>query len=167
MEQLKHMSNMFVLVYDNEQGAGQVRDKMVELIKNGLIELDDAAVVVRKADGKVKVNQAVNLVGQGALGGAFWGMLIGLLFMAPWLGLIVGAASGALGGASADYGVSDEFIKETGKSINPGNSALFLLVRRATPDKVIEAIKPFGGKLVHSTLDADQEAKLLAMFNGE
>ena len=74
----------------------QLRDKLVALQKQHLISLEDASVVVRRQDGKVKVKQAVSLVGAGALGGAFWGMLIGILFWMPWLGLALCAASGAL-----------------------------------------------------------------------
>jgi uncharacterized membrane protein len=67
-----------------------MRDELGQLQKERLVTLDDAAVVVRRQDGKVKVNQATSLVGAGSLGGAFWGMLIGLLFFMPWLGLAVG-----------------------------------------------------------------------------
>ena len=109
------MATMVVLAFKDETGAAQMRDKLAGLQKLQLISLSDAAVVVRRQDGKVKVKQAVSLVGAGALGGAFWGMLIGLLFFAPWLGLAIGAASGALGGALSDYGVDDKFIKEVGQ----------------------------------------------------
>jgi uncharacterized membrane protein len=161
------MSELIVIAFDNETGAGEMRDAFGPLIKQHLITLDDAAVVVRKQDGKVKVKQAVNLVGEGALGGAFWGMLIGLLFWMPWLGLAIGAASGALAGKLSDVGVDDNFIKEVGNKIEPGHSALFLLVREATTDKVIDALKPYGGEIIQTSLSAEDEAKLKAAFGVE
>ena len=106
------MSEMIVFGFKTETGAEEMRNSLPKLQKQQLITLDDAAVVVRKADGKVKVKQAVDLVGQGALGGAFWGMFIGLLFFMPWMGLAIGAISGALAGKLSDVGVDDDFIKE-------------------------------------------------------
>jgi uncharacterized membrane protein len=137
------------------------------LQKQHLVALEDAAVLVRKQDGKVKVKQAVNLVGSGALGGATWGMLIGLLFFAPWLGFAIGAAAGALGGALSDYGVDDKFIKEVGETIEPGHSALFLLVRDATPDKVMDALQEFDATVLQTSLSTEDEAKLRAAFGAE
>jgi uncharacterized membrane protein len=161
------MSELVVFAFDNESGAAQMRDKLVDLQKLHLITLEDAAVVVRGQDGKAKVKQAVSLVGAGALGGAFWGMLIGLLFWAPWLGLAIGAASGALGGALSDVGVDDKFIKEVGNTIEPGHSALFLLVRDVTPDKVLEEVKQFNPTVLRTSLSNEDEAKLKAAFGAE
>jgi uncharacterized membrane protein len=161
------MSTLVVLTFKDEAGAGQMRDKLVGLQKLQLISLADAAVVVRRQDGKVKINQAVSLVGAGALGGAFWGMLIGLLFWAPWLGLAIGAASGALGGALADVGVDDKFIKEVGAKIEPGHSALFLLVNSWTEDKVMDEIKDLGAEVLQTSLSKEDEAKLKAAFGAQ
>ena len=161
------MSELFVLAFKNADGAEKLRDELVTLQKQHLITLDDAAVVVRKEDGKVKVKQAVNLVGAGAMGGAFWGMLIGLLFWAPWLGLAIGAASGAVAGGLSDVGVDDKFIKEVGSTIEPGHSALFLLIREMTEDKVLEAVKPFNPTVLRTSLSTEDEAKLKAAFGAE
>ena len=158
------MSELVVVAFDNETGAAEMRDALVELQKQGLVTLDDAAVVVRRPDGKVKVKQAVNLVDSGALGGAFWGMLIGLLFWMPWLGLAVGAVSGALGSALADYGLDDGFVKEVAATIRPGHSALFLLIREATPDKLVDALKQFNGKIMQTSLSKHDEARLREAF---
>lgn len=158
------VSELVVVAFDNETGAAEMRDALVELQKQKLVTLDDAAVVVRQRDGKVKVKQAVNLVGQGALGGAFWGMLIGILFWMPWLGLAVGALSGALGGALNDYGIDDDFIKEAGNTIQPGHSALFLLIREATPDRLIDELKQFNGKILQTSLSKEDEARLRESF---
>lgn len=158
------MSELIVFAFKTETGAEEMRVALVQLQKEHLIELDDAAVVVRKADGKVKVKQAVSLVGAGALGGAFWGMLIGLLFWAPWLGLAVGAATGAVAGGLSDVGVDDKFIKEVGETIDPGNSALFLLVREVTADKVIGYLTQFDATVLRTSLSNEDEAKLKEAF---
>ena len=161
------MATMVVLAFKDETSAAQMRDKLVGLQKLKLIDLADAAVVVRRQDGKVKVKQAVSLVGAGAMGGAFWGMLIGLLFWAPWLGMAIGAASGALGGALRDYGVDDGFIKEVGSTIEPGNSALFLLVNSWTEDKVMDEVGHFDAQVLQTSLSKEDEAKLKAAFGAE
>ncbi|TET49329.1 MAG: DUF1269 domain-containing protein [Anaerolineales bacterium] len=161
------MADLVVVAFDNAIGADEVRDAMVQMQKDHIVSLEDAAVVVRKADGKVKVKQATNLVGAGAMGGAFWGMLIGLLFMVPWLGLAVGALSGALGGKLTDIGVDDKFIKEVGNTIQPGHSALFLLIREATPDRLLEELKPYKGTVLKTSLSKENEAALKAAFGAE
>jgi len=151
-------SNMVVMTFSNEYTADQVRDRLVELQKAHLIKVDDAVVVVRGQDGKVKVKQAANLAGAGALSGAFWGMLIGLA---------VGAAIGAVAGSMRDYGIDDTFIKEVGNAIQPGTSAIFVLVQQVTVDKVVEQLRPFGGKIVRTSLSAENEAKLKDAFGQE
>lgn len=161
------MSDLIVLAFKDETGAGQMLDKLADLQKMQIIALDDAAVVVRRPDGKVKVKQAQSLVGAGALGGAFWGMLIGLLFWAPWLGLAIGVASGAIAGHFSDIGIDDKFIKQVGNTIEPGHSALFLMVASSTPDKLEEELKGIGATVLQTSLSKDDEAKLRAHFGAE
>lgn len=159
------MSDLVVLALDTEIGAEEMRDELVRLQKEHLITLSDAAVVVRQQDGHVKVKQAVSLVGVGAMGGAFWGLLIGILFWMPWLGMIIGAASGALAGRFSDVGVDDEFIEQVGSTVQPGNSALFLLVEKVTHDKVITDLMKFKNvKVLKTSLSQEQEDKLKAAF---
>jgi uncharacterized membrane protein len=155
---------LVVVAFDHETGAAEMRDALIELQKQRLVALDDAAVVVRRPDGKVKVEQAVSLVGTGALGGAFWGMLVGLLFWMPWAGLAVGALSGALGGALSDYGLDDGFVREVGNTIQPGQSALFLLIREATPDKLMDELRQFNGRILQTSLSNEAEARLKESF---
>ena len=107
----------------------------------------------------------VNLAGVGALDGAFWGMLIGLLFFAPWLGLAVGAITGAISGKFTDIGDDDKFIKEVGETIEPGTSALFLLVRDVTPDKVLERLEGFNPTVLQTSLSKEDEQKLREAFS--
>lgn len=141
------MSDLIVLVFDNEESALQMRDKLLQLQMQKLITLEDAAIVVRDKKGKPKVRQLDSLVEQGASGGAFWGMLIGLFFAAPWLGMAAGAVSGAVSGKYTDVGVDDKFIKEVGRTIEPGYAALFLIVVEVRGDKVLpELILPLSKK---------------------
>jgi uncharacterized membrane protein len=158
---------LVVVKFENETGADAMREELGRLQKQELITIEDAAVVVRRADGKVKVQQATSLVGAGALGGAFWGMLIGLLFFVPWLGLAIGAGAGALAGKFTDVGIDDGFIKQVGAAIHPGESALFMLVREATTERVIEALKPYGGEIIYTNLSSEDEARLKAAFGAE
>jgi uncharacterized membrane protein len=162
------MSDLVVVSYKGEDTADQVLNKLREMQKEYLIDLEDACVVVRNKDGKVRLKQAINLIGTGAVSGATWGglfgSLIGLLFLNPLLGFITGVAfgagAGALSGALADYGINDDFIRSLGQSIEPGSSALFVLVRRVTLDKVLPELAPFGGKILKTSLSTEQEKRL-------
>jgi uncharacterized membrane protein len=158
------MGELIVFAFPTEDGAFSMDDTIHQLKKEELIDLDDAAVVIRKPDGKIKVKQAVHLVGAGAVGGAFWGMLIGIFFWMPWLGLAVGAVAGAITGAMSDYGINDDFIKEVGATIKPGGSALFLLISKWTENKALERLKKFNATIVRTSLSKEDEQKLKAAF---
>ncbi len=158
------MADLIVLAFDTEDGAVQAREKLFSLQKQQLIQLSDAAVVVRRTDGKVKVKQAHNLVGSGVLGGAFWGLLIGIIFWMPWLGLLAGAAGGALGGAFTDIGIDDSFIKDVGNTVQPGHSALFLLVTQIVEDKVLPELQHYQPTVLRTNLSSEDEAKLKEAF---
>jgi uncharacterized membrane protein len=158
------MTELIVLAFNSEQGAQTALAELSQLQKQELIKLSDAATIVRKSDGKVKVKQAVDLVGAGALGGAFWGMLIGLIFLVPWLGLAIGAISGAIAGRFSDIGIDDKFIKEVGTTIEPGHSALFLMVERMTEDRVLPQLQKFHPTVLRTNLSAEDEEKLKAAF---
>ncbi|WP_254762937.1 DUF1269 domain-containing protein [Natrinema marinum] len=158
------MKKLIVLAFDTETGALEVRDKLFELQKQELITMEDAAVVVRNEDGKTDVKQAKSLVGAGALGGAFWGLLIGLIFLAPVLGMAVGAVTGALGGKFSDIGIDDSFIKEVGTTIGPGQSALFLLVSDVEGERVTEELEPYDPEVLETNLSPEDEEKLREHF---
>lgn len=161
------MSDLIVLSFDNEASAFQMRDKLVNMQKQQVISLADAAIVIRDKNGKPKVKQLHSLVGAGALGGAFWGMLIGLLFFAPWMGMAIGALSGALSGKLSDIGVDDNFIKEVGATIEPGHAALFLLVTKVTADKVLPELSDYNAKVLQTSLSNEDEAKLREAFGAQ
>jgi uncharacterized membrane protein len=162
------MSELVVVAYKGEDTADQVLNKLRELQKEYLVDLEDAVVVIRDKKGKVRLKQSVPLVRLGAASGAAWGglfgMLVGVLFLNPLLGFITGAAAGAgagaLSGALTDYGINDDFIKSVGKSLEAGSSALFVLVRRVNLDKVLPELKPFGGKILKTSLTTEQEERL-------
>jgi len=154
------MSDLIVAGFEQQYQADEVLTALVKLQKEHLIDLEDAAIVVKDAEGKVKIKQAMNLVGAGAIGGGFWGLLFGTLLFSPILGAAVGAAAGALSGKFTDIGIDDNFIKELGETIKPSTSALFVLVKRATPDKVLAEIKPYNPKILRTSLSADDEAQL-------
>ena len=154
------MSNLVVIGFDNEHQAFEMRAELVKLQKEYLIEMDDVVVVTKDEKEKVKLHQAVNLTASGAAGGAFWGVLIGMLFFNPLLGAAAGAGAGAVSGKLADIGINDQFMKDLGETITSGSSALFVLVRKATPDKVMDALKGFGGKVLKTSLTADKEEEL-------
>ena len=156
------MSNLVVIAFNNPADAFEMRAALVKLQAQYLIEMDDAVVVTRDQNNKVQLHQAVNLTAAGAVSGAFWGTLIGIIFLNPLLGAALGAGSGALSGKLTDLGISDQFMKELGATLTPGTSALFVLVRKSTPDKVLEGLKPFAGKgrVLQTSLTKDKEEEL-------
>jgi|SRR5215469_8516528 uncharacterized membrane protein len=156
------MSNLVAVVFEDEITAFEVRTALLRLQRENLIELEDSVVVTRNAKGRVKLDQATNLTAAGAIGGGFWGMLIGMIFLNPLFGAAVGATAGAIAGSRQDIGVNDQMVREVGQSMKPGTSALFILVRRATLDKVLDELKPFAGKgkIFQSSLTKDDEAAL-------
>jgi uncharacterized membrane protein len=154
------MSTLVVLKFDSVEGARQMRDRLLELQKQQLLQVDDAAIMSKDANSKPKLEQLHNLAGAGALGGAFWGMLFGLLFFIPIFGLAVGAAAGAIAGSMSDVGIDDKFIKQVGESITPGTAALFLLVSNVTVDKVLDQIKDMKFEVLQTNLSHEQEDQL-------
>jgi uncharacterized membrane protein len=154
------MSNLVGIAYPDEATAQEVARTLAELQTEHSIELDDLVVAVREDNGKVKLRQNFHPAAAGAAGGALWGGLIGLIFLAPLLGMAVGAAAGGASGALVDVGVDDKFMKELGSKLQPGGAALFVLVRRSTPDKVLPRVSQYGGDVLHTSLSEDAENTL-------
>jgi uncharacterized membrane protein len=159
------MSHLVAIAYPDRDTAERVRAELAAASKEHLLRLDDAVVVVREADGKVKLHQAVSATGVGAAGGALWGGLIGLLFLAPLFGMAVGAATGALGGKLSDIGINDNFMKELGAKLEPGGAALIALGQTEARDKLLERITPFGGDVIQTSLDNEEEESLRAALS--
>ncbi|WP_214107686.1 DUF1269 domain-containing protein [Acrocarpospora catenulata] len=154
------MANLIAVAYDNVATAIAVRDKVLQLQREQLINIRDAAIVERTKDGKIKLKQTTPTTAAGAAGGALWGGLIGLIFFMPFIGMAVGAATGAAMGALADTGVDDKFMKDLAAGLKPGAAALFLLIDQSTPDKVIPQLAPYGGQIIHTSLSKEAEEQL-------
>jgi uncharacterized membrane protein len=160
------MSELVVIGFPTEAKAEDVRQKLLAMHKEYLLELGDAVVAVKDAKGRIKLNQLLNTTAVGTVSGTFWGALIGLIFLMPLAGAAIGGASGAISGALADVGINDKWMKETAAAIAPGTAALFVLVRRATTDKVLEGLRGEGGTVMKTSLDHTKEAALQAALNG-
>ena len=154
------MSNLVVIGFDDESTAFEMRAELAKLQKEYLIEMEDVVVVTKDENEKVQLHQAMNLTAAGAVGGSFWGLLIGMIFLNPLVGAAVGAGAGAISGKLTDTGVADKFMKNLAGTLRPGTSALFVLVRKATPDKVLEKLAHFKGRVIQTSLTKDREEEL-------
>jgi uncharacterized membrane protein len=162
------VATLSVLKFPTADGAQQMESTLLELQKQHVIEVQDAAIVAwPQGKSKPQTHQLHSLTGQGALIGAFWGMLFGLIFVVPFFGLAVGAAMGALSGKFADYGIDDNFIKQTREKVTEGTSALFLLTSGAVQDKVVEAMKDQTFEIIMTNLPKAKEDELRAAFGAE
>jgi uncharacterized membrane protein len=153
------MSDLIVVAFDDEATAFELRAALVKLQKEYLLEMEDAVVVTKSADGKVMLHQPVNLTAAGAVGGAFWGTLVGILFLNPLLGMAAGAGAGALSGKFTDIGINDQFMKDMGETLTEGGAAVCVLVRKMTGDKVLERLTEFKdkGRVLQTSLSNEQE----------
>ena len=158
------MSDLIVVGFKDEFKADEVMSELRRLQSEYLVDLEDAAVVVRNQEGKVKIKQAQELVATGALSGGYWGVLLSVLFFNP-IFTLVGAAAGALSGALSDIGINDDFMRDLGGTIEPGTSAIFVLIRKSTPDRVLADLSKFEGKVLRTSLSKEDEAKLQAALS--
>jgi uncharacterized membrane protein len=156
------MSTLVAIAYPDADTAERVRAELIQMTKEHLMQVDDAVVVEHRPDGKIKLHQAMSTTGAGAAGGALWGGLIGLLFLAPLFGMAIGAASGAVMGKVTDVGVNDDFMKQLGAKTPPGGAALILLGRAEAPERVLERVRGYGGEVIQTSLDEEQEERLRA-----
>jgi uncharacterized membrane protein len=154
------MSDLVFISFPTEEKAEEVRQKVLDLQKEYLIQLEDAVVVVKTPDGKIKLNQLMNTTAAGALAGALWGTVVGTLFLMPIVGTALGAASGALAGKLSDAGIDDQFMTEAASQLQPGTAGLFLLIGKMTADKVLEDLRGVGGPVLRTSFDRTQEAAL-------
>jgi uncharacterized membrane protein len=154
------MSTLVVVEYPDEYRAAEVLASLRRMSSEYLVDLEDACYVTKDARGKLKLHQTTNLAGAGAAFGGLWGMLIGLLFFVPFLGLAIGAGLGLLSGKLSDYGIDDKFAKQLTATMQPNTSAIFMLVRRATTDKVLPELAKYGGTVMQTSLPQETEQKL-------
>ena len=167
------MAELVVVGFEDPHEADRALNALARLQTEYLIDLEDAVVALRSPDGKLRLKQSVDLVGAGAasggIWGAMWGSLVGLLFLNPLLGLATGAAlgagAGALSGKLADFGINDDFIRKIAETLQPNTSALFILVRKAQPEKVLAEMSQFRGRVIRSSLSPEQESRLQAALS--
>jgi uncharacterized membrane protein len=159
------MADLVVIEYNDMYTAEEVRLKLKKMQQEYLVDLEDAVVAVKDEKGKVKLNQIHHLTAKGAVSGGFWGTLIGLIFLNPLLGMAAGATAGAVSGALTDVGINDKFMKDISGGFNNGTSTLFILCRKATPDKVLAELEGTGGKVLQTSLTHEQEEKLQAAIS--
>ncbi|MFC3629257.1 DUF1269 domain-containing protein [Paracoccus angustae] len=162
------MSELIVIAFDDEATGFELRAELVKMQGEYLIEMEDAVVVTRPSADDIKLHQAVNLTAAGALGGGFWGTLVGLVFLNPLIGAAVGAASGALAGQLSDIGINDNFMRETARALPPGGSAVFVLLRKMTADKVLDRLQAFHrkGRVLQTSLSREDEDRLRDALSG-
>ena len=161
------MSELMVLGFDTEAEADSFGATLAQMQKDMIVQLQDAAEVVRDPDGKPHVKHGHGMVGAGALGGAFWGMLFGLLFFIPFLGLAIGAGMGALFGKLGKTGIDKQVLEQMGDSIKPGQAGWFLLISQLTEDKFLAAVTGANATLVRSNLTEEQEKELKHAFGAK
>ena len=164
------MSDLIIIGYDDEDTADRVVRELLDLQRDYLIDLEDAAVIRRDKKGKLHVTTPVHhAAASGALSGLFWGTVIGLLFLFP-LAPVVGVAGGLMGaalGSATDLGIKDEFKQRVQDLVQPGTSAILMVVRKATPDKVLEALRPYGGTVLQTSLTREAEQQLMKALHGD
>ena len=159
------MNTLVVVEYDSFLKAEEVRLQFLKMQKEYLVDLEDAVIATKDKNGKIKLHQIHSTVKAGAITGGFWGALVGLIFLNPLLGMAVGAAGGAAGGALSDVGINDQFMKDLAQNLTPDSSALFVLVRKASPERVLEELQGTGGKILKTSLSHEDEAKLQAALD--
>src|SRR5215472_7614229 len=161
------MSDLIVIGYPDETTADAAAAEAHRLARDLIIQPDAIAAIVRDKEGKLHVHTSQHAVGAGATWGMFWGMLFGLLFFVPFFGMAIGAGMGALMGKVTKTGIDKEFQDQVRDLLQPGTSALFLMVEKVTPDKAIEAMSKFGGTVLKTSLSKEGEAELQEALHGQ
>jgi uncharacterized membrane protein len=161
----KYENTLTVILFKDELKAEEVRVKLMELQREGHIDLEDAVVVVKDRDGTARYNQMLKPARKGGLAGSITGLIVGSVFFSPLIGAVLGAIAGAVSASLTDMGIDDRFVKNLSQEFQPGSSALFTLVRRADPDRVGEAFLGFGGKVLVNSMSAEREAAIQALLD--
>src|SRR4051794_7154246 len=156
------MSDLVFMAFPSEQKAEEMRQKVLEMQSDYVIELGDAVIATRDANGRVKLNQLFHTTAAGAAGGAVWGMLMGWLFLMPVAGAAIGAATGAISGKFTDVGINDDKMKDAAQALKPGEAGLFVLIRKMTTDKVLQDLRGVGGTVISTSFDHAKEDALKA-----
>jgi uncharacterized membrane protein len=160
------MSDLVVIEFPSEAKAEEVRDKLLDMQNDYLIELEDVVIAIKKPNGRIKLNQLFHPAAAGAAYGSLWGLLVGMIFLMPLAGVVLGTATGAISGALTDVGINDQFMKDVASTLQSGNAALFLLIRKVTADKVLADLKGVGGKVLRTSFDQTKENALREALAG-
>jgi uncharacterized membrane protein len=161
------MSDLIAIGYNDTTTAHLAGEEAERLAQDLIIEPDAIAVIVRNQDGKYKVTTNHHAVGGGATWGMFWGFLFGLLFFIPVLGMAVGAGMGAIMGKITKSGIDKQFESQVRDMLQPGTSALFLVVEKVTPDKAVEGLAQYGGTVLKTSLSGSAEKELQDALHGQ
>jgi uncharacterized membrane protein len=157
------MTDLIVIGYDDEETADKAAAEVERLAKD---EPEAVATIRRDEDGEYHAKSTHHPVATGASWGMLWGAVFGLIFFNPVLGLAVGAALGALLGAIAKAGLDRQFISDVRDMVQPGTSALFLIVEKGIPEKAIEALSRFGGRVLKTSLTHEAEQQIQEALHG-
>jgi uncharacterized membrane protein len=160
------MSDLIAIGYPEEATAEEAADEARRMARDLIIEPDAIAVIVRDKEGKYHVHTSHHPVGAGATWGMFWGLLFGLLFFIPVFGIAIGAGLGALMGKITKSGIDKSFQDQVRGMLQPGTSALFLMVEKVTPDRAIEGLSRYGGTVLKTSLSREGESELQDALHG-
>jgi uncharacterized membrane protein len=160
------MADLIAIGYDDERTAEEAAREVERLAEDLLIEPDAVAVIVRDQKGRFHVHTNHHVVATGTMWGMFWGLLFGVLFFVPILGVAIGAGIGAIAGLITKVGIDSGFQKQVREMLRPGTSALFLVVEKVTPDKVLEALARYGGTVLKTSLPRDLEQQIQEALHG-
>ena len=159
---------LVVLGFADETSAFALRDLLCDLEEEGVLEIGDAVIATRNAGGKVRLHQSLPLISARTLAGSFGGLVMGLMLLNPLFGTAAGAAVGMASGLLGDVGINDAFMKSVAETLQPGTSALFLLVHNTQSERVLERLQPFAGrcKVLQNTMTLENEARLRGLLEG-
>ena len=160
------MADLIAIGYQDETTADLAADEARRLAHDLIIQPDAIAVIIRSKDGSYHVHTSHHAVGGGAVWGMVWGLLFGLLFFIPVFGTAIGAGMGALMGKLAKTSIDKEFRDQVRDMVQPGTSALFLMLEKVTPDKAVEAMSKYGGTVLKTSLSKKDEQELQEALHG-
>jgi uncharacterized membrane protein len=161
------MADLIAIGYDDTTTAIQAMEEAERLAGDLIIEADAIAAIIRSDDGKLKTITNQHTVGRGSVSGMFWGWLFGLLFFVPFLGMALGAGMGAIMGKVAKSGIDKQFQEQVREMLQPGTSALFMIIEKVTPDKAIDAMSKYGGQVLKTSLSEETTKQINEELHGD
>lgn len=160
------MPDLIAIAYDDTTTALSAMDEVHHLAEDLIIQPDAVAAIIRSDDGKFRTITNQHEVGAGATWGLFWGMLFGILFFVPVLGMAFGAGLGAVMGKITKSSIDKSFQDQIKDALQPGTSALFLIVEQMTGDKATKGLSKFGGEVIKTSLSEEDEKELQDALHG-